>query len=432
MIRSVGVALLAGLGTWIAISLLNAPETGWRRLRRFLIPLVLGLAAQMSWSMWAQHHEVVEWQLPGYPQSYVSQLKVKDGNYPELGMARLSDIPSRVGRNVLMRAAGFSQLLFRRNVSRFWSSPGIFGALLLIFVGIISSLRGGGQLHDWYFLSYEFIFMVWPWNYGDRFLFPVMPLACLYLWRGAKVLLEYSVRQPRAAGWGLVLVGAFLCISSAAFAFGILSFPVNPNHIRGDHSQTIVATVFWGILVMLGIWMIKLHPLHPINESADAFTRFRRIAESRIPFAFRVAVISFMALMVLSGSAQVLADGRRNLNPDITKQPGYPMIVAAKWIRANEPADRVIMARDCEFIFHFTYRRVVWFPPISDPKVLMDGIRRHHVGVVLVVHHAENYWLPAEDDCFRALQEAYPNAFHLVHQGLDARVYEVVPPPDGT
>jgi len=90
------------------------------------------------------------------------------------------------------------------------------------------------------------------------------------------------------------------------------------------------------------------------------------------------------------------------------------------------------MARDAEFVFHYTYHRVVWFPPISDPAVLMNGIRRYGVGVILVVHHTANYWLPAEDACFQSLQQAYGNAFRLVHQGIDSWVYEVVPQSTGS
>jgi hypothetical protein len=431
LIRSVGVALVAGLGAWIAMSLLVVPEAGWRRLRKFLIPLALGLAAHMGWSMWAQRHEILEWQLPGYPQSYISQLKLKDGHYPELGEAHLSDIPGRVGQNILKRAAGLSQLLIRRNVSKFWSSPAVFGVLLLITVGLVSSVRNGGQLHDWYFLWYEFIFMVWPWNYGDRFLIPVMPLACLYVWRGAKTLKDYSVHQPRALSVGLVLLSALLCISSAAFALGRLAFPVNPQHVRGDHLQTIAATLFWGILTVIGFWMLKSHSLNHFRDVSGRSPRLSRIVESGIPLALRLGAVSVIATLVLSGTLQALAIGRDNLNPDITKQPGYPMIEAAEWIRTHEPPDRVIMARDSEYIFHFTHRRVVWFPPISDPRVLMDGIRRHHVAVVLVVHHSENYWLPAEDACFQSLLQAYPHAFRLIHQGLDTWVYEGGAPAAG-
>jgi hypothetical protein len=269
--------------------------------------------------------------------------------------------------------------------------------------------------------------MLWPWNYGDRFLIPVVPLACLYLARGAKVLQNYFVCRPRSAGIAFAFLAALLCISSAAFAFGIFTFPINPEHIRGDHLQPIAATLVWGVLAVIGFGMLKFHSL---DGGSGLFERVSRIVESAAPATLRITAISVVALIVLSGTARVMAIGRNNLNLDVTKQSGYPMIVAAKWIRSHEPFDRVVMARDSEFIFHFTYRRVVWFPPISDPHVLMDGIRRHRVGVVLVVHHSENYWLPAEEVCFQDLQQAYPSAFRLVYEGLDSWVYEVAPPPD--
>ena len=427
LIRSVGVALLAGLATWVIISLLIVPETGWRRVRRFLIPLVLGSVAQVAWMTWAHRHETLEWQLPGYPESYIAQLKVKDGNYPELGTAKLSDIPRRIGRNVVVRAAGFLQLLTRRNVSRFWSSPAVGGLLLVIAIGLVSSLRNGGQLHDWYFLWHEFIFILWPWNYGDRFVIPVVPLACLYLWRGVKATINYSIRQPRAAGVSLAMVGSVLCISSAAFAFGAATFPANPEHLRGDHLQTIAATLLWGVLTLIGFVTLKSDSLQHLLHRANALPFARRIGG--FPVALRLVAIVVIGAMVVSGIKNVVTFGRYNVNPDITEQSGYPMIKAAVWIRTHEPPNRVIMARDSEFIFHFTYRRVVWFPPISDPNVLIEGIRRHHVGVVLVVHHVQNYWLPAEVACFQSLLQTYPNAFHLVHQDLDTWVYEVVSQP---
>jgi hypothetical protein len=425
LIRSVGIALVAGLGTWIAMSLLVVPQVGWHRLRRFAIPLVLGLAAQSGWSVWAQRHQILEWELPGYPRSYISQVRVKDGNHPELGLAHLSDFPARAKRNVLLRAAGLSQFLTRRPISKFWSSPAIFGVLFLVGVGLVSSLRNGGHLYDWYFLWYEIIFMLWPWNYSDRFLIPVVPLACLYLYRGARVVQNYLVCQPRSAGIALIILTALLCICSAAFAFGIFTFPTNPEHVRGDHLQPFAATLFWGILVAIGFGMLKFRSL---DDSSSLFVRLGQIFKPGL--TLRIAAILVIGLVVLSGTAKVMAMGRNNLSFDITKHPDYPMILAANWIRSNEPLDRVIMAGEPEFIFHFTGRRVVWFPPISDSNVLMDGIRRHRVGVILVVHRSHSYWLPPEEVCFQALQQAHPRAFDLVYTGLDSWVYEVVPRPD--
>jgi len=430
LIRSVGVALLVGLATWTAASLLIVPEMGRRRVRRFVFPLAIGLAAQLCWSVWAHRRETLEWQLPGYPQSYISQLRVKNGHNPELGLAHLADIPDRIERNLVMRAHGFSHLLAQRNVSKFWSSPAIIGPLMLIAIGLGSSLWTGGQLYDWYFLWYEFIFMLWPWEYRDRFLIPVVPLACLYLWRGAKALKDYSVRQPRAVGAGLVLLGSFLCLSSAKFAFGINDSPVNPEHARGDHLQTVAAILFWGISTLIGFWMLTSHSSKHLHDSTGPLARFSLIVESRAPLAVRLVIV-VIAAMVVSGTMRVVAIGRYNLNHDVTEEPFYPLMKAADWIRTHEPSDSVIMAREPEFVFHFSQRRTVWFPPISDPEVLMDGIRRHHVGVILVVHQAKSYWLPAEDECFQSLLQAHPSEFHLAHQDRDTWVYEVMSPLDG-
>ena len=432
LIRSVGVALLAGLAAWIATSLLVVPDVGRRRLRRFVLPLVIGLTAQLCWSVWAHSHAALEWQLPGYPQSYISQLRVKNGHHPELGEAHLGDIPARIGRNLVARAVGFSHLLIRRNVSRFWSSPLIFGPLVLIAIGAGSSLCGSaGQLHDWYFLWYEFIFMLWPWDYRDRFLIPVVPLACLYLWRGAKAVKNYAVRQPGAAGVSFMLLGSLLCISSAAFAFRIAAFPVNPEHVRGDHLQTIAATLFWGIFAAMGLWMLKRASLEPQRDGAGVYARLNQIVESRGPAGLRVAATVIVAAIVVLDTGQVMAIGRYNMNPDITREPTYPIMKAAEWIGGHEPSDRVIMASEPEIVFHFSGHRTVWFPPISDPKVLMEGIRRHHIGAILVVHQAQSYWLPPEDVCFQALLQAYPGAFQLTYRDLDTWVYEVASPLDG-
>jgi hypothetical protein len=70
----------------------------------------------------------------------------------------------------------------------------------------------------------------------------------------------------------------------------------------------------------------------------------------------------------------------------------------------------------------------VWFPPISDPRVLMDGIRRFHVDVVVVAHHPDSYWRPPEDVCFQSLLHAYGSAFLLSHQGPDYWIFDVVAP----
>lgn len=417
LIRSVGVALLVGLISWIMQSFARSREIGRRRLARFAVPLAFGLAAQLGWSMWARRHQTLEWQLPGYPASYVSQLRVKDGQQPELGFAHLSDIPSRVERNVVTRAVGLSKILIRRRVSEFWSSPAIFGVEFSIAVGLISSLRAGGQLHDWYYLWYECIFWVWPWDYRDRFVFPVVPLACLYLWRGIKAIRLYLIRQPRRGGLALALIGSILCFCSAAFALRLFTFPVDPEHVRGDHLQTMAATGFWGLVAVSGLALFLMK-----QDSRQMFARAARLAVVPLWVVASLAV----ALVVGSGVKTIVAIGHNRLHPDITQESLYPEMEASTWIRENQPPGLVIMAREPEFVFHYAQHPTVWFPPISDPKVLMDGIQRHRIGLVVVAHHPQCYWLPSEEACFQVLQRAYPDAFHLIHRDPDDAVFQVV------
>jgi hypothetical protein len=146
-----------------------------------------------------------------------------------------------------------------------------------------------------------------------------------------------------------------------------------------------------------------------------------------VALPLRIVGILVLTTLVGSGLEHQLVLGRSNMNLVITQQSTYPEIAAAEWIRTHEPASRVIMARDQDMLFHYTGRRVVWFPPISDPKLLMDGIRRLGVGVLVVAHHSGSYWLPPEDVCFQSLVQAYGSAFNVVNHGPDYQVFEVTP-----
>ena len=86
------------------------------------------------------------------------------------------------------------------------------------------------------------------------------------------------------------------------------------------------------------------------------------------------------------------------------------------------------MARDPDVFYYYTGRKVVWFPPISDPKVLMEGMRKYGVQYVVVLdRRGETYWQPPEDQCFKRLSVSFPKAFHLVHRGPREEVFELVP-----
>ena len=83
------------------------------------------------------------------------------------------------------------------------------------------------------------------------------------------------------------------------------------------------------------------------------------------------------------------------------------------------------MARQVDVVYHYSRRKIVWFPPISEPWTLMGGIRKYGVQFVVVNHRTLTYWQPPEEDCFVGLALTYPASFHLVHEGSNFHIYEV-------
>jgi len=133
-----------------------------------------------------------------------------------------------------------------------------------------------------------------------------------------------------------------------------------------------------------------------------------------------------VALLVGTGIAQQVSIGRENLSFDVTKQPNYPDIVAAQWIQSHTASTAVVMARQLHVVYHYSRRKVVWFPPLSDPRLLIEGMRKHKVDFVIVVSRNASYWLPPDQDCFEPVFKREPAAFRLVHEGPRYRIFTVV------
>ena len=171
MIASAAVALLAAMGIRIGITFVRNRRLAAARVRALLPVLLFGIAVQGLW----MHRQPapLEWSVPGYPRSYLSQLMLKNGNDPELGMATLREIPVRVVHNALDDTGLLGQVLLHRGIDEAWMSAAVVGPLLLILLGWGYSVwPSGGGLHDWYFAAYELIYLLWPWRLEPRFFFP--------------------------------------------------------------------------------------------------------------------------------------------------------------------------------------------------------------------------------------------------------------------
>jgi hypothetical protein len=418
LIRSAGITLVTGLVAWLAASWLTDRQVARRRTSTFLPLVVVGIVVQIAWMSWVATHEVVDWPLGGYPRSYVAQLSVKSGNYPELGAASLGDIPSRMSQHGVDRAAALVALLTRKDyINPSWSSPLIIGPVVLILIGVGRSLwRGGGSLPAWYFIGHEAMYLLWPWDFEIRFFLPVAPLAGLYLWRGGEALLGLAARKPRAVVAGTAGVATVL----AAYA-GVVAGQSAGVQLR-------LAVVFWAVLalVCIGVASIDSDQRRALLSRLLARERtalFKR--QGSLPAVRAFGWVTVAGLVGL-GIVQQVGIGRDNLSFDITKESWYADIEAAKWIDAHTATSTVVMARQVDAVYHYARRKVVWFPPLSDPQRLMEGIQRHRVEFVIVHRRETTYWWPPEEICFEALSRAYPEAFRLVHEGPRFSIFEAL------
>jgi hypothetical protein len=158
----------------------------------------------------------------------------------------------------------------------------------------------------------------------------------------------------------------------------------------------------------------------PINFSRAVQPRWTRYAG--------VAVIIILVFVGLTIDARIARENLRVSNSQDTESTGpselLPVDVeAGLWLRSHTSDQAVIMARSWPTVFHYAERKVIWFPPISDPNKLLDGILRHRVDYIVVSTHENPYYLPDDDSCFAHLLLNHGREFHLVLQRPNLRIF---------
>ena len=424
LLRSAGITLWTGLVAWIAVSWIRNRPLAIQRFARFRSVLVAGILVQALWMVWGhQQQSPPEWPIGGYPQPYLAQLAVKNGNEPERGPATIPDIARRPGENLTNRTAHLVEFVTRKYFSDDWFAPWIVIPILLIAVGLSRSVwPDGGRLHDWYFVGHEGMYLLWPWEFETRFLLPVAPLACMYGWRGGRIVANWALRHPRIATRLTLIVGAGC--SASGFILGSASSPLNMP-FTPPLPVPVVAAAGW-LSVGMGAYLWYESQKSP---------RLTRLLQSKLNWrdhsvpAIQVAGALVICALAAAGVFRELRIGRENLHFNQVRDSQRPEIAAAKWLQLHTPTDAVVMARQMDVVYHYSQRKVVWFPPISNPDALLKGIEEHHVRFVVVADeaHASSYWLPDEWVCFASLTYLYPHSFRMVQEVPGAEIFEVVP-----
>lgn len=380
-----------------------------------LLPVFLIGAITLGWWMF-RPPAPLDWSLPGYPDSYLNQLPLKSGNQPELGMARWRDVPIRVFTNAAGEADILAQLVLRHGVKRSRVAAVTIPMLLMVIGWIFSIVVAKGEKFvDWYFAGYQFIYLLWPWTMDTRFLLPIAPLACFYIWQGIHGLIHAAKSKPRLVG------SAGLILSLVMILCGLIW--IRQHAADNGGLPDLIVLSLWLMVAACAAWTTYKGQPPFLGE-------FRlRPWRSSLLYAASLVVIG----LILFGTAIDAQIARENLHGLASVRAGQTGpsetlphdVDAGLWLREHTPPDSVVMARHWGTVRHYAERKVIWFAPISDPAVLLEGIRRHAVDYIVVVTHPVPDYLPDEDLCIENLLNADPAAFQLVLDKGDLRIFRV-------
>jgi hypothetical protein len=431
MLASVGIALLGGIVATLCIAFVRNRRLGVARLRRYFVVLLVAFVVQGAWV----HHEqgdasagisAQEWPIPGFPQSYLSQLKVKSGNYPELGMATPGDIALRIVKNSYQRSNLISRVLLRRPLlNHAWMSFLTLGVLMLVGLGWGYSVwPSGGDLQEWYFAVHELIYLLWPWTVDYQNILPIAPLTCFYLWRGTQLLAHLAKRRARALGFALLPVALFLSVACYMWMHGS-GIAAGLSH---DGLQDEASFLVWLMIAILALWMVWADTawLRQAAALKAWCSKGIHLSLAAPPRVFRFLVLAFVSALIVIGLAAQIKIARANLDPQSATNRPTADVQAALWIRSNTAPNAVIMGREVPTVYHYSNRKVIWFPPSSNPDLLMEGVLKYKIDFVIVIRRKYSYYLPPDDDCFNALLTAYPHAFRLSYETPEFRIFKVL------
>jgi hypothetical protein len=415
LLKSNAIAIVAAVCCWVGASYFKSRDTGRRRIRLFLPLVIATIAVEAGWMAWAAKHQFHEWSLPGYQEHYVAQLRLKNANDPELGLATWKDVIIRPIENADHAAAAMVGLYTHKQMAAAWYSPGTVIPLILILLGLgYSFRRTGGGLLEWYFVCYQTMFLFWPWDFELRFVLPVAPLAFLFAWRGGCLFWRVACDRPLLLGASCLALAAVGCLSSIAWGRAVL------------HPKMWWCIATW--LPVVGISIGFLCSRRAVMQKLAGRPETPLPGRSRSAPLWQCLAAAVVVCTCLAGVRSQLMIGVANLDTDVSKDDfNYPEIEAAQWIKVHSTPSSVVMARKDDMVYHYSQRRVIWFPPTREAALLMDGIYRYHVQYVVVHYGEDTYWRPPAQACFEALSRAYPGSFRLAHAGYHNSVFEVLP-----
>ena len=401
LVRAVGVAWIAGLILWLALSIRFNRAASGRRLLLAGPALATGLLAVLGWSDWSFSRQPPP-TYEGEPQTYLAVASYRDPHDTDLGKMGLAELPMRWLDQAASEGASVITLLMRPP----WVSPAFFSVPVAAFfflcgLGLVAFVRQRGiQAVDCYLICYFLVLAAWPFEAALRYVMPVLPFCVAYLWRG---ILEFN-RQPSSARAVRVL-GVFSAVVAASGVLALVSSHTFPG------KQNVLSVAAWTV-VAIGCWIRQrfkaplIPPLLPI----------------------RILALALAAGLVVTGAVEDVTMARTNISESEGSLTGLSgLAFAARQIATLSPPSDVVMAEWCYTVNRWSHRSCVRFPPTRHVGVILDALRKNQVSwlVVSTDPSANYFYEPPEWERLRLIQEAVPGLLRVAQEKDGIRIYRL-------
>jgi len=310
-----------------------------------------------------------------YMSSYSRQLLKEDPLQIDSPNVTLSTIPARVWRMLGIRTASAATMLVNLPPETLeWSKPLeaaiTLSVLLLVAIGLAKTALSQCSLLECYVLAYFGLLLLWPFDEGWRYLYPMAPFLLLYAAQGLQVM--------------------------------------------GDWLRTVA--------LQWNIWGAAAPPL----TGVPALER-----PLRHGVLFTMAEAALIVGVAVLGLRQDISLARGNLHPDPAASPKAPTVTAAAWILQHSRPGDVVMDEQFAILHRLTGRKTVRFPLLTDSRLLQAQIVADSVAFIVVLNEMQYEFItPSVMRRFAAVAQAYPGMFvpsYTFGQGTIYRVESAQP-----
>jgi len=382
--RLVGGALIVALAAYLVIE--RKRIRGWsvRKCAAFLVPVAILASLFFLVNLAA-----------GGGSGNLRVFLLRDFLHPSAGYLSAGEFVQRVFSNLIEHGRNFAQfivgtdLLGRRLI---WLAPA-----LVTLVGLSSRFIARRSIIEYYFLAHLALMLVWV-TPTARYLLPLLPLAILYFYEGARLVCTVGAaivqRWPGKAALGVV--------SAALLAGMVLAQSARPE-VLGRYSVT-----YFVVLVVAAAVIIAC------NVIALAGARLRR----------HLASVAFVALagLVIASNAIVSREFIISKSEDqVYSRTELDYKRASEWLGNVAADDAVVVCSKPLVTYFWAGRKTAEMPLTVDAGEFvgrLDALR-----AVYVVsderagrNDSERFFAPA--------LASRKDAFELVHVEGSARIYK--------